>query len=178
MQERFAVNLTPLPTAARVTHQRRALRWRWFSTFLSLGILAAILLWARPDWGPVGLGAFITLWVASSVAWLVVNLVGLSRAKKDLARIEEGVSFFIDPEGLAFRWPEQQAMRWADIEAVTVVGGRGGAGPRLAVIVDGKPAVEVPLSMLDASPAVIDSTIRAVSLGAHHLDGRRLEVLT
>lgn len=175
MQERFVVSLTPLPTAARVTRQRRSLKWRWITTFLSLGILVAILIWARPDWGPVGIGILVGVWVATSAVWLVVNIVGLSRAKRDLAAIQEGVSFFIDPEGLAFRWPTQRAIAWADVERLAVVAGRGGAGPRMAVIVDGKRAIELPFSVLDASPAVIDSAIRAYSLGRRHIEAKGLE---
>ena len=115
------------------------------------------------------------LWVGSSVFWLVVSLISLSNAKKDLARIPAGIAFHIDPEGLSFVWPNEVAVAWQQIERLPVVGGRGGAGPRLAVVSGGQRVVEVPFSFLDASPAVLDSMLQACSLGKHHLDATKLE---
>ena len=174
---RFAVSFTPLPTAARVTKQRSALRWRWVTTAISLAILAALIYFFDTDWSRWWTWVFLSLWVASSVFWLVASLVGLSRAKRDLGRIHAGVCFYIDPEGIDFVIPEAGRMRWEDIEAVTVVGGRGGAGPRLAVVVESRPMATVALSVLDASPSVIDSMVRAHSLGRHRLAAARLEAL-
>lgn len=175
MQERFSVNLTPIPTSARVARQRRTLRWRWATTIVSTVILAVILVWFRPDW-PLGwLIAFCVLWVGASVFWLVLSLVGLSRAKRALARIHEGGAFHIDPEGLMFVTPEQVAVRWGDVDRIEVVGGRTGQGPRLAVEAGGERVVDIALGVLDVTPAVLDSMIRAFSLGKHHLDAHRLE---
>ena len=143
MQERFSVNLTPIPTSSRVARQRRTLRWRWLTFTISTVILAVILIWFRPDWPTLWIVLGAVLWVGSSVFWLVVSLVSLSNAKKDLARIP--------------------------------VGGSGGAGPRLAVESNGERVVEVPLSFLDASPAVLDSMITACSLGKHHVEATKLE---
>lgn len=175
--QRFAVGFTPLPTAARVTKQRSALRWRWVTTAISLAILGAFLYFFPPDWSSWWIWVLIGLWVASSVFWLVVSLVGLSRAKRDLGRIQAGVSFYIDPEGIEFVAPVALLARWDDIEAVEVVGRRGGSGPRLAVVAGGERVADVALSVLDASPSVIDSMIRAHSLGRHRLGAARLEAL-
>lgn len=175
MDERFAVSFTPLPTAARVTRQRRALRWRIGTTIVSLIILAVILIWFRPDWSALGLGIVIALWVGSSVFWLIVNIVGLQRAKRDLGRIQTGVCFHINPEGIEFLQPTHVAARWGEIERIHVAGGSGGAGLRFAVDAAGRTVAEVPLSFLDAGPAVLDSMIRAFSLGKHHLKACRLE---
>lgn len=174
-EQRFAVGFTPLPTAARVTQQRRAMRWRWVTTLISIAILAVLLIWFRPDWPLWVLVLFAAFWIASSVFWLIVSLVGLSRAKRDLARIQPGICFFIDPEGLSFLWPGEVRMRWGEIDEIKAIGSSGGAGPRLAVIVDGKPVVDVAFSVLDASPSVIDSMVRANSLGKHSLEAHKLE---
>lgn len=174
-QDRFAVGFTPLPTAARVARQRSALRWRIITSIISVVILVVVLVWFRPDWPQWGLWVFGALWIGSSAFWLTVNLVGLSRAKRDLESIQPGVSFYIDPEGLDFIAPKQARIRWGEVEKVTVKGGRGGAGPRLVVISGGEVAADVALSMLDATPTVLDSMIRAHSLGTHHLDARKLE---
>jgi len=173
--QRFEVGFTPLPTAARVTRQRGALKWRWVTTIISVVILVVIVYFFPPDWSSWVTWAFAVLWVGSSVFWLVVNLVGLSRAKRDLESIQPGPSFFVDPEGLEFVAPQEAVLRWGEIDALTVTGGRGGAGPRLAVVAGGTVVAEVPFSMLDASPTVIDSMVRAHSLGRHHLDAAKLE---
>lgn len=175
MQERFSVHLTPIPTSSRVARQRRTLRWRWLTFAISTVILAVILIWFRPAWPTLWIVLGAVLWVGSSVFWLVVSLVSLSNAKKDLARIPDGIAFHIDPEGLSFVWPKQVAVPWRNIERLPVVGGSGGAGPRIAVDANGQRVVEVPLSFLDASPAVLDSMITACSLGKHHLDAAKLE---
>lgn len=175
--ERFTVHFTPLPTAARVTRQRSALRWRVATGIISTIIFVVVMLFWRPEfplWGNILLGV---IWVGMSVFWIIVSAVGLHRAKRDLGRIQQGVSFYVDPEGMQFVEPQQSALRWDEIDEITVKGGRGGAGPRLAVIDDGKIIGEVPFSFLDANASVIDSMIRAHSLGKHRLDARRLELL-
>lgn len=175
--QRFAVGFTPLPTAARVTKQRSTLRWRWVTTVISLAILGAFLYFFPPDWSSWLIWVIIALWVASSVFWLVVSLVGLSRAKRDLGRIQPGVSFHIDPEGIEFVAPTAGRVRWEDMDDIRIIGGRGGSGPRLAATVRGERVADVALSVLDASPSMIDSMVRAHSLGRHSLDAARLEAL-
>lgn len=175
--ERFAVHFTPLPTAARVTRQRSTLRWRIITGIISTLIFIAVMVFWRPEmpaWGYVLLGIF---WIGTSLVWIVVSAVGLHRAKRDLGRIQQGVSFFIDPEGMEFVEPQQATLRWDEIDDITVAGGRGGSGPRLAVVKDGERAADVAFSVLDANASVIDSMIRAHSLGQHRLDARRLELL-
>lgn len=174
---RFAVGFTPLPTAARVTKQRSALRWRWVTTAISVAVLAAIIYFFDTDWNSWWTWMFIALWVASSVFWLIASMVGLSRAKRDLARIQPGACFYIDPEGIEFVQPRRVALLWETIEDIRIIGGRGGAGPRLAIVAGGQQMADVALSVLDAGPSVIDSMIRAHSLGRHRLDAARLEAL-
>ena len=49
LPERFAVGLTPLPTAARAARQRSALRMRIISAVISLALLAFhVWPWRRP----------------------------------------------------------------------------------------------------------------------------------
>ena len=88
--ERFAAGLTPLPTAARVTQKRGALRWRIISTVISLAILAVIILTIGRDWPQEWTIAMVAIWVASSAFWIVVSVFGLQRAKRDLGRIQDG----------------------------------------------------------------------------------------
>lgn len=175
MNQRFSVHFTPVPTAARVTRERRGLRWRIVTTIISLLILAAVWYFLGNQWSTTWTVVIVALWVLSSAFWLTVSAVGLSRAKKDLAAIPDGVAFHIDPEGIAFLAPERAAVRWGDIERIAVRGGRGGAGPRFAVEPAAGKRIEIPLSTLDATAATLDSMVRAISLGRHHLDATRLE---
>ena len=80
MPDRFSAGLTPLPTAARVTRQRGALRWRIGSTVVSALILGAVIYFLGRDWPPAWTYTFVGLWVASSAFWLTVSAVGLYRA--------------------------------------------------------------------------------------------------
>ncbi|RRD47297.1 hypothetical protein [Tessaracoccus sp. OH4464_COT-324] len=172
--ERFVVSLTPVPTAARVARQRRALKWRIVSTAMSLGILAAIYSFRPPEMRLVWHILFIGAWLGSSLFWLAANIVRLHLAKRDLARIEPRPCLTIEPEGMAFHWPTVARLRWSEITAVRVASG-GAAGPKLAVDARNS-TVDVPLSFLDASPAVLDGMIRALSLGEHSIEARKLEL--
>ena len=173
--ERFAVGLTPLPTAARVAQKRGALRWRIISTVISLAILAVLVLTIGRDWSREWTIAMVVLWVGSSAFWLVISVVGLQRAKRDLARIHDGVAFYLDPHGIEFVEPPHPRVRWDDVSALRLVGGGFGAGPAVALEVDGGRVAAVPLSFLDASASVIDSAVRAYSLGRVHLDVTALD---
>ncbi|MFT3888709.1 MAG: hypothetical protein QM713_11185 [Arachnia sp.] len=175
MPERFSAGLTPLPTAARVTRQRGALRWRIGSTVVSALILFAVVWFLGRDWPRAWTYTVIGLWVVSSVFWLVVSSVGLKRAKRDLARIHEGVAFHFDADGVEFVNPGAGRVPWEDVSSLRLVGRFGGAGPAVAVFAQGAEVARVPLSFLDASPAVIDSAARAYSLGRVHLDVSALD---
>lgn len=168
--ERFVAGLTPLPTAARVSRQRGALRWRIISTLISGALLAALMFWLYRDWPEVSKWVIGSLWVASSAVWLIVSLVGLSRAKRDLAMIQEGVAFYLDPVGIEFVYPRQARVPWAQVTAFKLVGHNLGAGPALSVESEGEEIARVPVSFLDATPAVIDSMAQACSLGRVRLD--------
>lgn len=173
--ERFAVGLTPLPTAARVTRQRGALKWRIISTVVSLAILIAVIYFLGRDWSRNWVIAFVALWIVSTVFWFTVSIVGLQRAKRDLASIADGVAFYLDPIGIELLHPTPARARWSEVTAVKLAGRSGGAGPRLVVEAGEQRLTGVPLSFVDASAASIDSAIRSHSLGRHHLDVSALD---
>ncbi len=110
--ERFAAGLTPLPTAARVTQKRGALRWRIISTVISLAILAVIILTIGRDWPQEWTIAMVAIWVGSSAFWIVVSVFGLQRAKRDLGRIQDGVAFYLDPDGGSSSTPGAPPVHW------------------------------------------------------------------
>lgn len=168
--ERFAAGLTPLPTAARVSRQRGALRWRVISTLISLVLLVVVIMFLGQDWPRPMTITIVALWVVSSAGWLVVSGVGLRNAKRDLSAIQEGVAFYLGPEGIEFVYPTASLVPWDDVSALKLVGHNFGAGPALSVEVQGAEVARVPVSFLDATPAVIDSVARAYSLGRVHLD--------
>lgn len=173
--QRFAVGLTPLPTAARVARARRVLRWRIITTVISLGILAALWWFLGREWSTAWNIAIITFWVLSSTFWLTLAALGLSNAKKHLATISEGVAFYLDPRGIEIVYLNPARIPWTEVTALKLAGRNFGAGPDLVVEGNGQQAARIPLSFLDAAPDVIDSATRAYSLGRVHLDAAALD---
>lgn len=173
----FTAGLTPLPTAARVTRARGALRWRIISTFISLGLLALFWWLFGSEWSRAWTIGIVSFWVATSALWLVISVVGLSRAKKDLARIGDGVAFHLDARGVEFVQPAGGLVPWADVTAVKLVGRNVGAGPDLVVEAGGQQVARVPLRFLDVTPSTIDSAVSAYSLGQIRLDSSALDKL-
>ncbi len=170
MSEQFAVALTPLPTATRVAKHRSSIRWRVISAIISLAILIAIVVFLNPGWSQGWLILFFALWALSTGIWMAISLVGLHRAKRDLASISHGDAIRITRRGLEFLHPEPAQAEWARISALKITGASLGAGPKLVMEVDGKPAAMVPMSFLDAMPSAIDSAVSAHSLGRVRLD--------
>lgn len=175
MQERFAAGLTPLPTAARVSRQRGALRWRIASSVLSAAVLAAVVVLWGSQWPRGWLTGVVVFWVASTAFWLGVSLWQLHAAKRDLAGIQEGVAFYLGPTGVEFVYPEPVIVSWAEVSALKLVGRAFGAGPKLVLEAGGRVVAGVPISFLDATAEVIDSAAQAYSLGRVRLDASALD---
>ena len=175
--DRSVVGLTPVPTAARVATQRSALRWRIWTTVLSLAALVLVLVVWPPHW-PLWVTVVVAaFWVLTSVVWLTISAVGFTRAKRDLRSIGSGEAIVIDPAGIEFLHPAPVRATWADVTGLRIVGSSAGAGRRLQLEVGGKPAAEIPLSFLDAVPSAIDSAVGARSLGRVRLDTSGLDRL-
>ncbi len=85
------------------------------------------------------------------------------------------MAFHFDAVGVEFVHPAAGRVPWEDVTALRLVGRHGGAGPAVAVDAQGPEVARVPLSFLDAGPAVIDSAARAYSLGRAHLDVSALD---
>lgn len=168
--ERFAVAMTPLPTAARVMRHRRALRMRIISALVSLAILIALLYFFNPGWSTGTIVFLCVVWGVTTAVWFVISFVGLHRAKRDLAAISQGEALYIDGSGIEFVHPEPVRASWAEITALKISGSSFGAGPRLVLEVGGERAAQVPMSFLDALPSAIDSAVVARSLGRVRLD--------
>lgn len=170
LPERFAVGLTPLPTAARAARQRSALKMRIISALISLALLVAIFVFFNPGWSAGLLTGFVGIWVATSAIWITITVVGLQRAKRDLAAIGHGDALYIDATGVEFVHPRPVRATWSEITALKITGSSLGAGPRLVMEAVGQPSVGVPLSFIDASPSAIDSATSARSLGRVRVD--------
>lgn len=172
---RFVAGLTPLPTAARVTRQRSALRMRLISALISLALLVVFIVLFGRQWS---LGWTITIavaWALSTAFWFLVTVDALRRAKRDLALIPQGDAFYLDPHGIEFVFPRPAKVAWAEVTAFKLVGRNFGAGPALCVEAAGQEVGRVPVSFLDATPAVIDSAAQAYSLGRVRLDSAALD---
>lgn len=170
LPERFAVGLTPLPTAARVTRQRSALRMRIISALVSLAVLLAIILFFNSGFSRGVIIGFVAVWVVTTAAWITFTAVGLQRAKRDLASIGHGEALYIDASGIEFVHPRAVRATWGEISALRITGSNIGAGPRLVMEVDGQPPVRIPMSFVDATPSAIDSATSARSLGRVRVD--------
>ncbi|MDO5735277.1 MAG: hypothetical protein Q4P15_02255 [Propionibacteriaceae bacterium] len=170
LPERFTVGLTPLPTAARVSRQRSALKMRIISALISLALLVGFLVFFDPGWSTELMIGFGAIWVATTAIWLTITAVGLHRAKRDLALIGQGTALYIDARGVEFAQPQSVRATWSDITALRISGSSLGAGPRLIMDVGGKTAASVPMSFLDATPSAIDSATSAHSLGRVRVD--------
>lgn len=170
LPERFAVGLTPLPTAARVARQRSALRMRIISALISLALLVGFLVFFNPGWSVGLVVGFLVVWVVMTATWFTITVVGLQRAKRDLASIGEGDALYIDAAGIEFVHPQPLRAAWSEISAVRITGSNMGAGPRLVLEADGQPPVGIPLSFIDATPSAIDSATSARSLGRVRVD--------
>lgn len=168
--ERFTVAMTPLPTAARVMRQRRALRMRWISAGVSLLIVIAIAFLFDRDWDTWSYVWLFGIWGVTTVVWIVISLVGLHRAKADLASIAQGDALHVDRHGIEFCHPTPVRADWADVAALRIRGSNFGAGPDLVLETTDGVAAKVPMSFLDAVPSAIDSAVVARSLGRVRLD--------
>lgn len=179
--ERFAIQLTPLTTAARVVRQRGRLRFQLLIAAI-FGLLLAVA-WLGPmilPGGPSGFVATIlppaylpwlaTLWGVSSAISIVLTAFQLAGAKRDLASIGQGVALYIDSQGIEFVAPTPVRATWQEITALKVAGTGFGAGPKLVLEVNGSIVAGIPLSYLDAMPAAIDSAVGARSMGRCRLD--------
>ncbi len=177
LPERFTVGLTPLPTAARVARKRSALRLRIISAVISLVLLIGILFFLDPGWSTGLVVAFVVVWVVSTGIWMAVTVVGLHRAKRDLASIGHGDAFHIDAEGIEFVHPEPVRAPWSDIASLRITGNSLGSGPSLVMETAGGRRVSIPLSFVDASPSAIDSATSARSLGRVRVDVSAMEAM-
>ncbi len=175
LPERFAVGLTPLPTAARVARQRSALRMRIISAIISFALLVGILVFLNPGLPRNLVIGFVAVWVASTGTWMTITVVGLHRAKRDLASIGHGDAFYIDSTGIEFLHPEPVQAAWSDISALRVTGNSLGAGPSLVMEAAGDRNVRIPLSFVDATASAIDSAASARSLGRVRVDASGLD---
>ena len=179
--ERFAVALTPAPTAARITRQRSALRLQVIFALVFGTVLFVVWLGpqflpedaeravqgALPSWS---LPALMVIWAVPTLVRIVVTVIFLRRAKRDIASLEQGTALYIDGTGVEFVHPERVRASWAEITALKISGRSWGPGPRLRLEVSGREVASIPISFLDVLPGTIDSAVRARSMGRIGVD--------
>lgn len=173
--EQLAVALTPLPTAARVSKHRSTIRWRIISAVISLAILVAVLFFLDVELSRGWIITVVSLFVVSTVLWLVLSFVALHRAKKDLASITHGDGVLISRRGIEFLHPTPERAEWSQVESLRVAGSSLGAGPNLVMTTTDGRTAKVPMSFLDTIPSMIDSAVSAYSLGRVRLDTSDLD---
>lgn len=109
--------------------------------------------------------------VGYSLARVVVQFVQLRRARKTTGQIPLGPAFQIDNHGLVLSTvPAGERIGWAQVRLVKGCNRFFNPGPRLEFSWDPDRNWSVPIIVLDAPPSVIDSALRAFSLGRFGFD--------
>lgn len=173
-QAELVVSFNAVPTARRLAQAKQSLIFRLISAVVSLGIVLAIYYFAAQGWSPAMIWGLFAVWGAVTLVWLVLSLVALFTARRDLHRIGTGAAVTLSPSGIRVL---DRSFAWDEVAALKATGSSVGAGPKLVVEpYSGEPA-SVPLSFLDTLPGTLDSAARAYSLGRHGLDLSGLDAM-
>ena len=144
------------------------------SIISQVNLVVFILIFGK-TWNTAWTITIVVLWVLSTAFWFLVTVDALRRAKRDLGLIPEGDAFYLDPEGIEFVFPKPVRVRWSEVTGFKLTGRNFGAGPALTVDANGQEVARIPVSFLDATPAVIESAAQAYSLGRIRLDTGALD---
>lgn len=164
------VSYSPVAMAQRAAGFRKLLFRQWFGVFISAAISGLWWFFFRPEtfsflfWLLIGS-------VVLSLVRVVVTIIKLRRARKTTSQVPLGPAFQIDNHGVVLATtPDGERIGWPEMR---VVAGRGkilNPGPRLEFAWGAGRSWSVPIIVLDAPPSVIDSALRAFSLGRFGLD--------
>ncbi|WP_420175961.1 hypothetical protein [Luteococcus sp. OSA5] len=165
----YVVAYNPVPMAHAVAQLASRL-WQsalWF--VLGLALWGGLWWWQREKWG---MPWVLIVLVALGAVRLLVTLVRLLQARRNLGRISQGPALESGRSGLRLHTLEGAVLDldWDDVKALRVAGLKLAAGPELVVEARQGKVWSVPLSFLDALPGTIDGGVRATSAGRHGLD--------
>lgn len=164
------VSYTPVAMARRVAMLRSLMLRQWLGVGISL--LISVVWWFifRPE-------------IYSLLFWLLIGSVGLSlirvllsivrlwRARRTASQVPLGPAFQIDNHGIVLASVATgQRIGWPDVRLVKGRDRLFNPGPKLEFAWQEGGRWSVPIIMLDAPPKLIDSALRAFSLGRFGLD--------
>lgn len=164
------VSYSPVAMAQRAARFRGLLLRQWLGVAISALISVAWWYLFRPE--PYSLLFWLLI---ASVAWslarVISTIVKLRRARRTTSQVPLGPAFQIDNHGVVLSTvPEGDRIGWPDVRLVKGRNKLFNPGPRLEFAWQPDRSWSVPIIVLDSPPSVIDSALRAFSLGRFGLD--------
>jgi len=169
--EELTVPFDPSQLALKVRRHRRRMWSRVVSLAITVILLAGLYLWKRASFT----GGYLTLTavlVGISFAWCLGYLLAFRLAKRELARMGQGIAVRIGRPGVELRGVY---VPWSEVTALRAVTGRWGRAPQLQLSRSSGEALAVPMNQIDVRPATLDLTARAYSAGRHGVDLSHLD---
>lgn len=168
------INYSPVALAQRTTQLMRQVWLRLVGLVISALISGFWYWYAEPRLDSPIFWLLIGTVVVSLVR-LVMAIVQQRLARRSTSRVPLGPAFQIDNHGVVLATsPEGERLGWADVQAIAGRNKRFAPGPMLE-FEWGERRWSVPIIALDARPAVVDSALRAFSLGRFGLDLSRVD---
>lgn len=164
------VSYSPVAMAQRAARFRSLLFRQWLGVAISLAISVVWWLIFSPE-----LYSLLFWLLIFSVAWSLLRvlstIVKLRRARKTTSQVPLGPAFQIDNDGLVLSTvPEGERVGWPDVRLIKGRNKFFNPGPRIEFAWGSDRTWSVAIIVLDAAPSVIDSALRAFSLGRFGLD--------
>ena len=164
------VSYSPVAMAQRAARFRSLLFRQWLGVAISLAI--SVVWWLIFSHELYSLLFWLLIF---SVAWsllrVLITIVKLRRARKTTSQVPLGPAFQIDNDGLVLSTvPEGERVGWPDVRLIKGRNKFFNPGPRIEFAWGSDRTWSVAIIVLDAAPSVIDSALRAFSLGRFGLD--------
>ena len=164
------VSYSPVAMAQRAARFRALLFRQWLGVAISVVISVVWWLIFSPE-----LYSLLFWLLIASVAWsllrVLATIVKLRRARKTTSQVPLGPAFQIDNHGLVLSTvPEGERVGWPEVRLIKGRNKFFNPGPQIEFAWGNNRTWSVAIIVLDAAPGVIDSALRAFSLGRFGLD--------
>lgn len=160
-----------MAAANKVAYYGSQIRSRLIWLVFAVLICVWIWFWQRQALSGSSTGWLFGVGIAYSLIWLAVAFFSWLRARSALAAISPGVAAAVDRRGI---WLAGTGLAWAQIARVTILPGRYGGSPNLAVTGTNGQTSRISLADLDVMPGTIDAAIRSYSAGTQWIDTTKL----
>lgn len=164
------VSYSPVAMDQRAASFRGLLPRQWIGVAISVVISVVWWLIFKPELFSVLFWLLIgsVIW---SLARVVVTFGRLRAARRTTSQIPPGPAFQIDHQGVVLASaPNGERVGWPDVRVVRGRNKLFNPGPTLEFAWQPHRTWSVPIVVLDAAPSLIDSALRAFSLGRHGMD--------